>query len=41
MEFLYFAIGLVVLDLLALRFGADSRNIERRLQDPNPSRPQL
>ena len=41
MELLYIAIGLVVFDLLALRFGADSRNIERSLQDPNPPRPQF
>jgi len=34
MELVLFVVGLIVLDLLAMRFGADSRNLDPNKREP-------
>jgi hypothetical protein len=35
MELLIFVLGVIALDLLALRFGADSRSLDPRRAEPS------
>ena len=34
MELVLFVVGLIVLDLLAMRFGVDSRNLDPKRREP-------